>query len=447
MNSLLARLLLSSLAAVVIGGVLGGYWMYRNLLSEADEFFDNQLTQTALALRHQAFERAVIPPLDERQAGYDFVVQVWSLNGVRVYQSQPHVALPGITQIGLSTVDTAQGRWRVFGVPARGFLIQVSQPMAVREGQAARLALHTLLPFVLLVPLLGVLITVAVTLSVRKLSVVAERVRNRPATGFDPIPEAPLPDEIRPLAAAFNELLSRLAVTREREQAFLSDAAHELRTPLTALRLQLDALLRAPDEGERRRAGELLSAGLVRASRLVEQLLTLSRQELARPVASTRVALDSVAKDVIEELLPLADARDIDLGLTESHAVSVEGDADALRALLRNLVDNALRYTPRGGNVDVSVLQEAAGASLRVCDSGPGIPAHERERVFERFYRMPGTDEIGSGLGLAIVKRIADAHGAHVTIGDGPAGRPQSGAGACVTVRFSHHASKALTLP
>jgi len=180
MNSLRARLLLWLLAAVVVGGAAGGWWMYRNLLAEADEFFDHQLRQTALALRHQAFEYAAAPQLIEPQASYDFVVQVWSRDGVRVYQSQPHTVLPGITQLGLSTVDTPDGRWRVYGVPARSFLIQVAQPLAVRQGQAARLALHTLLPFILLVPLLALLSSVAVALSLRTATDTQAEVHRKP---------------------------------------------------------------------------------------------------------------------------------------------------------------------------------------------------------------------------------------------------------------------------
>ena len=439
MNSLLGRILLWSLGAVVIGAAASGWWMYRNLLAQTDAFFDRQLRETALALRHQAFEFAVVPELAEPQAGYDFVVQVWTLNGLRVYQSQPRTVLPGITQLGLSTVDTSEGRWRVFGVPARGFVIQVAQPMSVRQREAARLALGTLFPFLALVPVLVVLISIAVAHSVRPLRQVAERVRARHATALDPIPETPLPEEIRPLAAAMNDLLARLSAARQREQAFLGDAAHELRTPLTALRLQLEALLGATDENERRRSAQALSAGLDRAGRLVEQLLTLSRQDSARAAQMQPVALDALARDVIQELIPLADARRIDLGLAQSSPIEVNGDADALRALLRNLVDNAIRYTPQDGRVDVAVLEDAGHPVLRVCDTGRGIAPEERERVFERFYRLAGSEGVGSGLGLAIVRKIAQAHDAQVTIQDGPqtAGVAQSSRGTCVSVRFA----------
>jgi len=450
MNSLLARLLAWLLAAVAIGASAGGWWMYRSLLAEADTFFDRQLEQTALALRHQAFEFAVVPRLVEPQSDYDFVVQVWSADGLRVYQSQPHTVLPGITQLGLSTVETRAGLWRVYGVPARGFLIQVAQPVADRQVRAARLALHALTPYLFLVPVLLILATVAVVLSLRSLRQVADRVRSRPATVLEPIPETPLPEEIRPLATAFNDLLARLAAAREREQAFLSDAAHELRTPLTALRLQLDALLGASDERERTRAAQALQDGLARAARLVEQLLTLTRQEGARVSEVVDVALDALARSVIEELLPLADARHIDLGIANAAganaagantapgpattglpSLAVRGDADALRAMLRNLVDNAVRYTPGGGRVDVSWRSDGGHAVLSVCDTGPGIAPAEYARVFERFYRVPGSGGVGSGLGLAIVRSIAEAHSAEVRIEAGEGGR-----GTCVSVRF-----------
>jgi two-component system OmpR family sensor kinase len=241
-----------------------------------------------------------------------------------------------------------------------------------------------------------------------------------------------------------NELLARLSAAREREQAFLGDAAHELRTPLTALRLQLDALLTATDEAQRRRAAEALGAGLDRAARLVEQLLTLSRQDSARAAQLQPVSLDALARDVIQELIPLADARRIDLGLAQSSPVEVNGDADALRALLRNLVDNAIRYTPESGRVDVAILEQANRPVLRVCDTGRGIAPEERERVFERFYRTAGTDGVGSGLGLAIVRKIAETHRAQVTIEGGAqtAGAAESSRGTCVNVRFAAAAEK-----
>jgi len=292
------------------------------------------------------------------------------------------------------------------------------------------LALRTLTPFVLLMPILVLFIWFAVGYALQPLQRLTSLVKARKVAALDPLPDAQLPGEVQPLVDALNDLLVRLGAALERERGFLADAAHELRTPLTALHLQMGALARAGNETERADAMEKLSAGVQRAIRLVEQLLSLARQEPRAEVVRTRVRFDELVRDLVAELVPLADARKIDLGISASRPTDVLGDSEALRALVRNLVDNAIRYTPIGGRVDLSV-QESNGTVLRVVDTGPGIPPHERRRVFDRFYRPPGTTPPGSGLGMAIVKTIADAHGAAVDLDSGP-----EGFGLAVTVTF-----------
>jgi two-component system OmpR family sensor kinase len=299
--------------------------------------------------------------------------------------------------------------------------------MSVREKRAAGLALNTLAPFALLLPVLAALIWLAVGQALRPLERLTGLVKARRVNALEPLPDARLPDEVRPLVGALNELLARLQAALGRERAFMADAAHELRTPLTALHLQMEMLARASGEAERGAAMQQLSAGVERAIRLVEQMLALAREQPHTQPQHVPVALEPLAREVIAELVPLADARRIDLGLSDAQPVTVSGDREALRTLLRNLIDNAVRYTGDGGRVDVSV--EASGGpaaprpQLTVSDTGPGIPAAERARVFDRFYRRPGTAPPGSGLGLAIVKAIADAHLATVELADGPGGR------------------------
>ena len=434
MNSLRARLLLLLLTGVLLAGAAGGWLSYRNALEDADEFFDQHLRQTALTLRDQAFEYAASPSMREEEAEFDFVVQVFSLDGVRVYLSQPHTVLPGRTTLGLSTVDTSEGRWRVFGVQTRGHIIQVAQPLRIRGQRAAAFALRTLLPFGVLAPMLAIAIWFAVGFALRPLEDLGAKVRARAPGELTPLPDHGLPQEVQPLVSSLNELLQRLDGVLQRERAFIADAAHELRTPLTAVRLQAQTLERAETPEERVSAQHNLVAGVQRASRLVEQLLSLARLEpRAQPAPAAAVDLAQLARDAVADLIPLADEREIDIGMAETTAAQVHGDADALRILVRNLVDNAIRYTPRGGRVDLSVTSPDGvnGAQLRVSDTGAGIPAPERERVFDRFYRSPGSPGTGSGLGLAIVRTIADAHGAGVELGEGPDGK-----GLSVTVKF-----------
>jgi two-component system OmpR family sensor kinase len=426
-SSLRARLLASLLGAVVVVGAVGGWVVYRNALAEADAFFDYHLQQTALILRDQPVQYLLSPQLPQTNASYDFVVQVWSLDGVRVYLSRPHAVLPQVTTLGFSTVATSEGRWRVFGVQALTSVIQVAQPLAVREKRAAELAVRTLTPFLLLLPVLGLFIWFAVGRALTPLERLTNQVKTRRVDALNPLPDEQLPEEVRPLVGALNDLLARLRAALERERAFMADAAHELRTPLTALHLQMEMLARAGDESERAAAMGTLSSGVQRVIHLVEQMLSLARQEPRADAAHAPVRLDDLARDIVAELVPLADAGHIDLGVAAAEPATVAGDRDALCTLLRNLVDNAVRYTPTGGRVDVSVTAPAAGgdtgARITVSDDGPGIALDERDRVFDRFYRRPGTAPPGSGLGLAIVKAIADAHGATVQLGDGPGGK------------------------
>jgi two-component system OmpR family sensor kinase len=424
-NSLRSKLLVWLLGAVVLVGALGAWASYRNALAEANAFFDSHLRETALLLRDQSygFPGTPVPP---EVPDYDFVVQVWTIDGVRIYLSRPHTVLPGLTTLGLSTSETPNGRWRVFGVEARGRVIQVAQPMTVREQRAAHLALRTVLPFLALIPALALLIVWIVGRSVAPVRRFADMLRRRPSDAPGPLPDAGLPDEVRPLVSGMNDLLARLQESVERERAFIADAAHELRTPLTALDLQVQALREAPSGPDRDEAVQRLKEGVARATRLVEQLLALAREERAGARPRSPVELADLVREVMEEMLPLADARNVDLGAVRTDAARVQGDHDALRAMVRNLLDNAIRHVPAGGRVDIAVERAepaSSRVSLVVTDDGPGIPLDERERVFDRFYRVPGSSTGGSGIGLALVRSIARHHGGEVHLGDGPGGR------------------------
>jgi len=434
--SLRASLLVWLLGSVLLVGVAGGLIAYRNALAEADTFFDYHLKETALFLRDQPVEYLFPPPIPSNDVAYDFVVQIWTIDGRRIYIGPERAVLPpNSTTIGYSTVNTSSGQWRVYGTESPTKVVQVAQPMSVRRQEAAQLALRTLAPFALLMPVLGLIVWLTVGRALQPLQRLARAVKARRVNAVEPLSAERLPDEVRPLVDSLNDLLARLTAALDRERAFMADAAHELRTPLTALHLQLGELARASTESERAEAMGKLSEGMQRASRLVEQLLALARQEPRAEPAHTRFALDELGREIVAELVPLADSRRIDLGMSEAQTVFVRGDRDAVATLIRNLVDNAVRYTPAGGRVDVSVERSAtlpAQAIVRVIDNGPGIAREERERVFDRFYRRPGTRHPGSGLGLAIVKAIAVAHGATVELGEGADGQ---GLAVSVTLR------------
>jgi two-component system, OmpR family, sensor kinase len=423
MKSIRQRLLVALLTTITVALLIGAYATYRTAREEADAMFDYHLRQLALSLRDQVFENTLPPGFVVEGEPQDFSIQVWSADGVRIYLSHPRKALPDQARLGFSTVQTGQGQWRVFATQARGQTIQVAQPMQVRERLALDAALRTVVPFLLLLPLLGFVIWIVVGRGLRPIGAVARAVTTRTPAALEPLPEASVPEEVLPLVESLNGLLGRLKDALDAQRAFIADAAHELRTPLTALQLQAQLVERARSEPDRAEALADLKTGLRRATHSVNQLLTLARQE---PGAAERepapVGLAEIAAQVIGDLLPLANAKAIDLGAAQVQEAVVVGDAEGLRILLSNLAGNAIRYTPRGGKVDVLTGENADGPFVEVLDTGPGIPLEERARVFDRFCRRAESAETGTGLGLAIVKAIADWHGASVSLADAPSG-------------------------
>jgi two-component system OmpR family sensor kinase len=296
------------------------------------------------------------------------------------------------------------------------------------------MALRILVPILASIPLLAALIWLLVGHALKPLEQIAAAIRRRAPSSLDPLPAAGLPDEALPMVTELNALLRRQREAMEAQKRFTEDAAHELRSPLTALQLQIQLAERASTPEELREALDALRSGAKRASHLVEQMLTMARLEPeAAHEAAADVALEALAAGVVAELEPLAEAKGVELRLERVAPARVIGQAQALHTLVRNLVDNAIRYTPAGGRVTLEVRTQegGSGAALEVKDTGPGIPAGERERAFDRFYRLPGAGAQGSGLGLAIVKQIADAHRAQIELSEA-----DHGAGLRVTVRF-----------
>lgn len=425
--SLRRQLLLSLLGAVLGVFLLGSLATYQLTRSELDEIMDYHLRQLALSLRAPMYGPQQEPGLGPDDQLFDMVIQVWDEQGLRLYLSRPHTALPDRAQLGYATVPTAEGDWRTYSIVLGTRVIQVAQPMSHRNRLAAAAALRTLTPLLVILPLLAGLIWYLVGRGLRPLERLARAVGTRRPDSLAPLAAAGVPDEAQPLVHALNGLLGRLDQAMSAQRAFVADAAHELRTPLAALQLQLQLTERAVTEDERRSALADLRLGLQRATRVVQQLLTLARQA---PDAETSSGLADAADTdlaelaalVIAEMQPLAEAKSMDLGADRLDPATAPGNREALRTLLGNLVDNAIRYTPAGGRIDVSVWQDDTHAWLEVADNGPGVPPAERERVLDRFYRRAGQDQPGSGLGLAIVKAIADRHHARLVLDAAPAG-------------------------
>lgn len=422
MKSIRRNLLLALLGAMGVAILLGGWATYRAAYDEAGTLFDYHLRQLALSVREQRFQGSEEALASDETL--DYVIRVWDFTGLTMYYSRPHAVLPELTQLGYSVAETDEGKWRMFAIQHHGLTIAVAQPMRVRNRLAAEASWRTLKPFFVLLPVLGGLVWVLVGLGLRPLASLADSLQKRSHDSLEPLADAGLPEEVRPLVLALNDLLSRLKIAFDAQRDFVADAAHELRTPLTALQLQVQLLGRAQGEAERQAALEDLKQGLLRSSHGVQQLLTLARQEAGAGSAPfAHLSLAALARAAVIEQAALAEARGIDLGLAQAdEQAMVSGDADALRILLRNLLANALNYTPGGGRVDVVCRMENSGPILEVVDSGPGIPPAERERVFDRFYRRSTESKTGSGLGLAIVRTIAQRHRASVSLLDAPTG-------------------------
>jgi two-component system OmpR family sensor kinase len=419
-HSLRARLLWFLLAAIAVAAAVQALVTYRTALTEADQIFDYHMQQMALSLRPGLPLAGPTGTSDGRdgEENFDFVVQVWAGDGVKVFESTARSALPQRAVLGFSDVEANGTTYRVFSVQTRSQVIQVAQDLAVRREMARTLALRAVGPILLMVPILMLAVWWVVSHSLAPVSRVRRQIAERQADDLSPVGDAGLPDEVRPLVQELNLLFGRVRNAFDAQKHFVADAAHELRSPLAALKLQVQGLQRADSEAAREMAMTRLTAGIDRASRLVQQLLVLARQEasVAAGAKPASTALLDVARLAVADVIAAAQAREIDVGITTDENIRIDGHADSLRILIHNLLDNAVKYAPAGGRVDLSIVATAEGAELSVEDDGPGIPAEERERVLDRFYRVGGTEAPGSGLGLAIVKAIADLHDARVIL-------------------------------
>ncbi len=411
--SLRRRLLLFLSAAVCAAALLQGWSGYRAALAEADQIFDYQMQQVAHSLGG-GLGGGVIHAEDE----LELMVQAWSEQGLQVFQSQGRARLPARAVLGFTDVRGDDGHtYRVLSTLTNGQVVQVAQDVEVRRKLASKLALRTVLPIAVMLPLLMIVVGWVVSSSLEPVDRVREQLAARPANDLAPVDAVDLPAEVQPMVSEFNALLGRVQQSFEAQQHFVADAAHELRSPLTALKLQLHALQRAADPQVQATAHQRLAAGIDRASRLVEQLLQLARQEAA-PREARPMDLAVCLRQLMAEQAAAAQARGIELSLLEAEPAQITGQSDELAVLMRNLIENAIKYTPPGGQVQARVEQASGRTLLTIEDSGPGIPAEERERVFDRFYRSSDAALAagGSGLGLAIVKSIAERHGARLQL-------------------------------
>lgn len=422
--SLRARLTAALLLAVLALAALQAAVTYRTARAETEALFDAQMQRIALSLSGSLGAGALSDdaPAADTPAAREMIIQIWRADGVMLYRSPQGRLLPPQTVIGFSDTVAGGEPYRIYALRTATQVVQVAQQTEARGRMAGQLALRAVLPVALLAPVLMLIVWWVVGRAIGPIERVRRQVAARRPDDLAPLPTAGLPAEVRPLVGEMNGLFTRLSAAWDALTHFTADAAHELRSPLAALRLQAQSLQRAPDDATRAIATERLLAGIDRATRLVEQLLALARQEGAGEGAEL-VSLDltALARNALADAEPEAARHAIALTLDAPTApVVLRADEAALAVLLRNLLGNALRHTPPGGQVRVGVREEASVIDLTVEDSGPGIAPDERARVQDRFYRVPGTPGHGSGLGLAIVRAIAERHGAALTLDASP---------------------------
>lgn len=429
--SLRSRLLGVLLTAVVLSTAVATGATYYWARHEIDQLLDYHLRQQALALRDKAFMlgTVVVPEPDPEQ---DFVIQAWDWRGQRVYLSHRGVVLPRSQAPGYSDIQAGETAWRVYAMVLGTHLVQIAQPMRLRRALATEATLKILYPLLAVLPVLALLVWWSVGRVLSPLGRLARTIGSREAAMLAPIDATDLPYEARLMVEALNDLIARLQQSLTRERAFMADAAHELRTPLTALQLQAQLLARADNPEEQAEAAMALRAGVQRAAHLIERLLSYARADLADDTAGReRLDFSALVHECIQDFADRAQAQGLELHAAITPRLEVSGQATALRSVVSNLLDNALRYTPPPGRIALDLTAEGDDAVLQVTDTGPGIPTAERSRVFDRFYRIPGTAAEGSGLGLAIVKRVVERHHGEITVASGPGGQ-----GACFRIRL-----------
>lgn len=431
--SLRARLTGLLLLAVLLIACIQAVVTWRTASMETEAVFDGQMERIALSLTGGLASAVLADDVLAPGPGTDdLIIQIWRADGVMLYRSRSARLLPQQAVLGFSDVRVGDAAYRIYALQTPLQVIQIAQDLNSRRAVAGKLALRAALPVAALAPLLMLIVWWVIGRALEPVERVRRQVAARRAHDLAPLSIEGLPAEVLPLVSEMNGLLARLASAWDALQNFTADAAHELRSPLAALRLQAQSLRRAEEPEARLLATERLLLGIERATRLVEQLLALARQEGGNGDAAPPVAvnLTRMARSAVQEFSREAGLRGILLNVLPDAGedVIVSGQPEALSVLFRNLLENALRYTPEGGRVQVSVLGEnddssAANQSvlLIVEDSGLGVPPEDRQRVLDRFYRVAGATGHGSGLGLAIVKAVADRHGAQLRLDDSPA--------------------------
>ncbi|WP_251976892.1 ATP-binding protein [Salinicola avicenniae] len=438
----LRRVLLISVTSIT---AIAALWSYHDTRDQINELFDAELAQTtrtmvalyfeyrgdrgrdpAQLIRDLQLEPAIVPDnaTDSPTAlGHPYekklAFQIWDDAGNPLLGMQmPGVLDTPTRQRGYRYIRSQSHDWRVFTLydEAHGVWASSAQRDDVRDELTWQIALRNLMPPVIGVLLVALLIPFVIARGFSPLLRISRQIASRRPSYLEPIDARQAPEEIRGLVEALNGLFARLAETLEKERRFTANAAHELRTPLAAVKVHAQNLISDTAEARSQRGAHSIIDGVDRMTRVVEQLLTLSRLESGQHIDPQTVDLARLGQELKRDMQPLSEQRDLHFQLELGDQREVKIHENGLYVLLRNLLDNAMRYTPPGGEVRLRMRLEADCLQLEVADSGPGIPETERERVFERFVRLAGQKTSGSGLGLAIVRELVERLGGEIRL-------------------------------
>jgi len=411
LRSLQARLTLCLAGVMLVAAGIAGTVSYRTAFHEVNELQDDQLRQmSALAERRHQASPFGLQDLDNHVVDVGARIMVQLLHdGVWGEVEGAEVPLPLAADLpdGLQTLEVQGQQRRLFlrTLPG-GERVAISQSTAVRDEVAHNAGKTTIVPIAVLIPVLALAMIALIRHMLAPVMRLAQELDRRGDDQLAPLDDSNVPSEVLPFTAAINRLLHRVELTLAQQRRFVADAAHELRTPLTAISLQAELLASLNLSAQAQPRLQSLQRGILRARHLVAQLLLLARLQGREAVNREIVAVGLVCQSVLEDLLPLAEQKQILLTANVDMACSVRSNAMDLSAVLRNLIDNAIRYTPPDGQVDIDIEYRGDMLHIGVSDNGPGVPEHEREQVLSPFYRGAAITGNGSGLGLAIVHNI-----------------------------------------
>ncbi|KXO82872.1 two-component system sensor histidine kinase PmrB [Acinetobacter venetianus] len=416
--SLKKRLIWGTSIFSLLLGCLLIFTAYKIALHEVDEILDTQMQYMA--------ERSTTQPLTpvaskvELHRTYheeDLLVDIWAYKDQSHLWHQTHLLIPPVQQAGFYTQETPQGKWRVYVIPLKDYQIQVSQQEQVRKSFAWELAGSMFIPYVLLLPFAIIILAFIISLSLKPLDDFKAELQQRDSDGLAPIDSQEYPQELIPTIEEMNHLFERIQHAQAEQKQFIADAAHELRTPVTALNLQTKILMSQFPEHE---SLKNLSKGLARIQHLVTQLLALAKQDVGLMLIepNTLFRLNDVALNCVEQLVNLAMQKEIDLGFERNDVIEMHSLESTVHSVIFNLIDNAIKYTPSQGIINISVYNENEDyACIQIEDSGSGIAPENYDKVLKRFYRVHHHLEVGSGLGLSIVDKATQRLGGTLQLG------------------------------